>query len=135
MMLTRRGLLASSSLAAVGILGRGSARAQTSTPIRLVAERRILDMNGKAASVFGLRQPDGTPGIDLAPDQHFVVDLANRAGEPTIIHWHGQTPPVRQDGVALTGLEPLIAPGESQGYDYVPRPGTHWMHSHQGLQE
>ena len=30
---------------------------------------------------------------------------------------------------------PLIAAGKSQGYDYRPTPGTHWMHSHHGLQE
>ena len=135
MMLTRRGLLASASLAAACAVTPRGARALSASPIRLVAERRSLDINGKAASVFGLRQPDGTPGVLLAPDQRFLVALANRTDEPTIIHWHGQTPPVRQDGVAATGLESLIAPGATQGYDFAPRPGTHWMHSHQGLQE
>jgi hypothetical protein len=110
-------------------------RCAPSVSIRLAAERRILDMNGKAASMFALRQPDGTAGVLLDPSQRFLANLTNQAGEPTIVHWHGQTPPVRQDGVVDTGLEALIAPGATQGYDYAPRPGTHWMHSHHGLQE
>jgi FtsP/CotA-like multicopper oxidase with cupredoxin domain len=63
------------------------------------------------------------------------VQLDNRTDQDTIIHWHGQTPPVDQDGVALTGTEYLIRPGASQPYDFAPRAGTHWMHSHQGMQE
>ena len=135
MMITRRGLLASASLAAAYAVAPRGAHAAAASPLRLTAERRTLDVNGKPASVFGLRQPDGTQGVVLAPDQRFLVELANRTDEPTIIHWHGQTPPVRQDGVTNTGLEAVIAPGASQGYDFVPRPGTHWMHSHHGLQE
>ncbi|MDJ0391011.1 multicopper oxidase domain-containing protein [Roseomonas sp. E05] len=134
--LTRRGLLATASAASTFALGGGArVRAQPAAPIRLAAERRTLDINGKAATVFGLRQPDGSPGISLASGQRFLVELANQTSEETIVHWHGQTPPVRQDGVADTGLEALIPPGSRQAYDYAARPGTHWMHSHHGLQE
>jgi FtsP/CotA-like multicopper oxidase with cupredoxin domain len=103
--------------------------------VTLTAARRTLDVNGRAASVFGLQQADGTAGVQLAPDERFNVSLANTCGAPTIIHWHGQTPPVRQDGVVDTGFEAPIPDGSTQGYDFAPRPGTHWMHSHQGLQE
>lgn len=133
---TRRSLLAAAPLAAaIPLIRPLAAHAGSAAPIPLAVTRRTLEVNGRAASVFGLHQSDGTPGVTLAPGERFVVDLANRAGEPTIVHWHGQTPPVRQDGVAITGLESLIQPGTSQGYDFVPRPGTHWMHSHHGLQE
>ena len=129
--LNRRSLLAAT---AASIAGVRYARAQAD-PIQLIAERRVLDVNGRPASVFGIRQPNGTAGVALDPGQPFTVNLANRSGEPTIIHWHGQTPPVRQDGVADTGFETVIAAGASQSYDFAPRPGTHWMHSHHGLQE
>ena len=102
--------------------------------IRLTVDRRTLDVNGKAASVFGIRQPDGTPGLTLVPGRRFVVDLANRAGEDTIIHWHGQTPPYVQDGV-VDNNRPAIRTNESVRYDFAPRTGTHWMHSHHGMQE
>ncbi|PGH54078.1 copper oxidase [Azospirillum palustre] len=102
--------------------------------VRLTVDRRTLDVNGKAAGVFGIRQPDGTPGLTLDPGRRFVVDLANRAGEDAVIHWHGQTPPYVQDGV-IDKNRPAIRNGESVRYDFAPRTGTHWMHSHHGMQE
>lgn len=140
---TRRRFLASAaSVAALGGLSTllpavtpGAARpAWAAAPLRLAVERRVLEVMGKPASVFGIRQPDGTAGLVLDPGQRFLVDLANRAGEDTVIHWHGMTPPYAQDGVADAN-RPLIRDGVSQGYDFEPRPGTHWMHSHHGLQE
>ena len=103
-------------------------------PVRLTIERRTLDVNGKAAKVFGIRQPDGTHGLVLDPGRRFLVDLANRAGEEAVIHWHGQTPPYVQDGVADMN-RPTIRDGGTASYDFAPRTGTHWMHSHHGLQE
>ena len=134
-LLNRRGLLAATAAIAAGNVMRVRPALAQATSIRLSAERRVLDVNGRAASVFGIRQLNGTAGVVLDPGQRFAVALANESGEPTIIHWHGQTPPVRQDGVADTGFETVIAAGATQTYDFAPRPGTHWMHSHHGLQE
>jgi FtsP/CotA-like multicopper oxidase with cupredoxin domain len=138
--LSRRSFLRTTAI--VGALGTAPtpifvpARAATSpAPVRLVVERRTVTVNGKDASVFGIRQPDGSPGIVLDAGQRFSVALQNSTDEPTIIHWHGQTPPPNQDGVTETGLAPLIPAGAAQTYDFRPRPGTHWMHSHHGLQE
>ncbi len=111
-----------------------SQQALAAAPTRLIVERRTLDIKGKAASVFGIRQPNGTSGVTLDPGERFTVDVANRIQDDTIVHWHGQTPPNVQDGVVETGSAPIKASGQ-QGYDFVPRPGTHWMHSHHGLQE
>ncbi len=132
--LPRRRLLASATAtAALGALPVSPAAAAAAVP--LTVSRRNLEVNGKAASVFGILQDSGAPGMVLDPGQRFAVALRNRCGEPTIIHWHGQTPPVRQDGVTQTKLETLIPTGGEQGYSFVPRTGTHWMHSHHGLQE
>lgn len=102
---------------------------------KLTVVRRSIEVNGKPASVFGIRDAAGAPGVTLAPGQRFKLNLTNEAGEKTIVHWHGQTPPPDQDGVVETGYASLIAPGARQGYDFVARPGTFWMHSHHGLQE
>ncbi len=104
-------------------------------PARLTVGRRIIEVNGKPATVFGIHQADGTAGLLLDAGLWFHVELDNQAGEPTILHWHGQTPPPDQDGVVETGYASLIAPGESWTYTFAPRSGTHWMHSHHGLQE
>ena len=112
----------------------GIARDGGGAPTTLTIERRTIEVKGRAASVFGIRQPNGTSGLVLDPGQPFHIDLVNGIGEDTIVHWHGQKPPYLQDGVADRNV-PLIAAGKSQGYDYRPTPGTHWMHSHRGLQE
>ena len=112
------------------------ARAQTMPPQTLLRlERRTIEVNGKPASVFGIRQPDGTFGIGTRSGAQFRVRVENRINEPSLIHWHGLTPPWQQDGVpGISG--PPIPPGGSADYDFPLRfGGTFWMHSHQGLQE
>ena len=107
---------------------------QAEAPLGLVAETRTLEVNGKAALVFGVRGPDGRQGLSLAPGQRFRVDLHNQAGVRTIIHWHGQEPPWRQDGFPWPQT-PALAVGATRRFDFAPISGTYWMHSHQGLQE
>ena len=138
-MLSRRALLAGgvSSLAAPAIL----ARAQNSTDSAATAlsilrlERRDIEVNGKTASVYAIRQPNGTFGLTTEVGKSFRVRVENGIGEPSLIHWHGLTPPWRQDGVpGISG--PPIPAGGSADYDFPLRfGGTFWMHSHQGFQE
>ena len=138
-MLSRRALLAGgvATLAAPAIL----ARAQNSTdsaaaaPTILRLERRNIEVNGKTASVYGIRQPNGTFGLTTEVGKPFRVRVENGIDEPSLIHWHGLTPPWRQDGVpGISG--PPIPAGGSADYDFPLRfGGTFWMHSHQGLQE
>src|SRR3546814_15511561 len=61
-----------------------------------------------------------------------MVNLEDHRDEATIVHWHGQKPPADQDGVGQCGI-PLLQPGERRAYDFAARPGTYWMHSHQGF--
>ena len=65
----------------------------------------------------------------------FRVQLVNRIKKPTLIHWHGLTPPPHQDGVPIVS-QPALPPGQTYEYDFpLTESGTYWMHSHQGLQE
>ncbi|HZZ25200.1 MAG TPA: multicopper oxidase family protein [Roseiarcus sp.] len=138
-MLSRRAVIAGgvAALAAPPIL----ARAQNSTdsaaaaPTILRLERRNIEVNGKTASVYGIRQPNGTFGITTEVGKPFRVRVESGIGQPSLIHWHGLTPPWRQDGVpGISG--PPIPAGGSADYDFPLRfGGTFWMHSHQGLQE
>ncbi len=100
---------------------------------RLIVDTRSIEVNGRAATVYGLHQPGGTRGLFLDPGERFAVELDNRLNEPTIVHWHGQTPPSDQDGVSQFGV-PELQPGERRAYDFAARPGTYWMHSHHGFQ-
>lgn len=130
---SRRGFLTASAamLAASQLPLRGYA--QSDAAIQLSATTRTLDINGRAATVFGLEGPQGQ-GLFLDPGQRFRVDLTNNLPEPTIIHWHGQIPPNDQDGVPDMPM-PKLATGETRSYDYATLPGTFWMHSHVPMQE
>lgn len=108
---------------------------ESSQATSLRATMRSLEVNGKAASLMGLERANGKQGLSLDVDQPFVVLLENKLPAPTAIHWHGLHPPNNQDGVpGLT--QPIVAPNGSYQYNFPTQPsGTHWMHSHQGMQE
>src|ERR1700746_3488527 len=103
------------------------------TVLRL--ENRTLEVNGKPASVFGIRQPDGTYGITTEIGERFRVRVENNIDKPSLIHWHALAPPWQQDGVpGISG--PPIPAGGSADYDFpLNYGGTFYMHSHEGLQE
>ncbi len=110
------------------------ARAQAGTPGRaLRATRRTLEVNGRAATVLGLVDEAGRPGLSLDPGQRFRFELGNDLDVETIVHWHGQIPPNAQDGVSNTN--PMLPPGDRRNFDFMPRAGTFWMHSHIPAQE
>ena len=141
-MLSRRAFLLSALAASTAsTLARAQPTPQTgaggtsAAPTLLRIERRSIEVNGKPASVLGIRQPDGTFGIRTQVGNRFRVRVENTLNEPSLIHWHGLTPPWQQDGVpGVSG--PPIPPGGSADYDFPLRfGGTFWMHSHQGLQE
>jgi FtsP/CotA-like multicopper oxidase with cupredoxin domain len=134
MPISRRELL-STGIAVVAAAATPPLRPATAATAaqRLTATTRTLDIDGKPARVFGLIGPGGKPGLTLAPGEPFRVDLANTTDVPTIIHWHGQTPPWKEDGFPWPQTPPLPAKGSRQ-YDFKPISGTYWMHSHHGLQ-
>src|SRR6267143_4980033 len=137
--LTRRQILAASvaNAGTIPFLTKEPAAAATephAAGLRLTAGTRTLAVNGKPARVFGLVWPNGNPGITLSPGERFQVDLVNQAGTSTLVHWHGQLPPWKQDGFPWPQTPPIPA-GDTGSYDYAPIAGTYWMHSHQGMQE
>jgi FtsP/CotA-like multicopper oxidase with cupredoxin domain len=142
MMLSRRTLLlsavassAATTFAGLPIVPRAHAETNSAPQTVLRLERRTIDVNGKPASVYRISQPDGSWGLTTQKGAVFRVRVENRINEPSLIHWHGLTPPWQQDGVpGISG--PPIAAGGSADYDFPLRfGGTFWMHSHQGLQE
>ena len=128
---SRRGFLAAgAALASVAALPR---MVMANAPLALRTATRVIEVDGKPATVFGVEGPAGQ-GLILDPGQRFQVELTNGIDLPTLLHWHGQVPPYEQDGVPDLPL-PTLKPGEARRYDYAPLPGTYWMHAHIPLQE
>ncbi|MCT4371295.1 multicopper oxidase family protein [Yangia mangrovi] len=129
---SRRGFLAASAAVSGSLLLPARARA-ASDRFSLTASTRTIEVNGRAATVMGLTNGAGGQGLTLDPGQRFAVDLANGLDVETIIHWHGQIPPNALDGAPNTN--PMLKVGERRAYDFTPRTGTFWMHSHIPQQE
>ncbi|MBK8770107.1 MAG: multicopper oxidase family protein [Rhizobiales bacterium] len=130
--MNRRSLLTGSAcaLALGGILPSLSSRVLATETRKLTISTRTLDINGKSATVYGLIGPDGKQGLTFNAGDIFDVSLQNSLTEPTMIHWHGLTPPNEFDGVPDLPM-PLLKAGEARAYRFpVGDGGTHWMHAH-----
>ena len=131
MMLSRRALLGS-ALAATAVRSPPAwpqkGPAPSSAPVTVLQlERRTIEVSGKPATVFGIRQPDGTYGITTEVGKRFRVRVENNIDAPSLIHWHGLTPPWQQDGVPGISGPPIPAGGNAD-YDFPLRfGGTFWM--------
>ena len=113
-----------------GLLLAGRAVSAASPPLKLAVVSRTIEVNGRAATVFGLTGPDDKPGLTLAASDTVEVDLENALSEETMVHWHGLLPAWDQDGVPDMPM-PLLKAGEQRRYTLpAGNPGTHWMHAH-----
>jgi hypothetical protein len=83
-MLTRRALLLNS--AALAAAGPGCSKHGAAAPTVLKLQSRTIEVNGKAASVYGLRQRDGVSGIVANVGERFRVRVENEIDEPSLIH-------------------------------------------------
>ena len=128
--LSRRRFFQGAATVAAGMFAPRSGFAQSSAPKTLRATTRTIEVAGKAATVFGLLDDQGRHGLTFDAGDRFAVRLENRSGEPTLVHWHGLTPPWRQDGTPGISA-PLLPDGADADYDFIlARPGTNWMHAH-----
>ncbi len=129
------GLVSASAAAGAFGLPSGYKSARAATAKALSVSSRVLEVNGKAARVYGLTRADGVWGLYEELGARFQVSLTNELDTETLIHWHGLTPPSEQDGVPELS-QPALPPGQTYAYDFLhERAGTFWMHSHVGLQE
>lgn len=91
---------------------------------------RTLEVNGKSKKVYGLVDEKGRSGLTFNKGDIFDVQLINQSREPTLIHWHGLTPPWKDDGVPGV-TQDLLQPDRSYAYRFpLSGAGTHWMHAH-----
>lgn len=70
------------------------------------------------------------PLVRLKEGQNLAVDLVNRSGHGTSIHWHGLLVPFLMDGVPGVSMS-AVEPGETYRYEFpIRQSGTYWWHAH-----
>ncbi|HEY5425949.1 MAG TPA: multicopper oxidase domain-containing protein, partial [Candidatus Tumulicola sp.] len=128
-----RGLGVTAAAAAAGVPpGRALAAGDVTT---LLVTTSTVEVLGRRVEMLDVLQPNGTRGITTTLGRRFRVREINKLDVPTLMHWHGLTPPPHQDSVPIVS-QPALPPGETYDYDFpLTEAGTYWMHSHEGLQE
>ncbi len=92
--------------------------------------------DGRSREIWGYNGEFPGPLIRATEGETIRVRLVNDLGTPTSSHWHGmrQWNTWRMDGVTTVSADP-IPDGKEFTYEFKADPaGTHWYHSHTGLQ-
>src|SRR3954454_18165216 len=129
-------IVAASGLAALPLRSTGGEAAIGPSDHVLRAASFGASPDGRTREVWGYNGQLPGPLLRLKEGARARIRVENRLPVPTSIHWHGfrQLGTPTMDGVEGVSREP-IAPGESFVYDFVAEPaGTHWYHSHVGVQ-
>ena len=76
------------------------------------------------------------PELRLRQGERLRVEVENRLGAPTTVHWHGIRLPNAMDGVPDVTQPAIAANGGRFVYDFMlPDAGTFWYHPHLGAPE
>ena len=88
-------------------------------------ERRAIAVNGMIPM----------PILNFTEGDTAEIHVHNKLKEGTSLHWHGVYLPNKEDGVPFLTQKP-IAPNSTFTYRFpIIQDGTHWYHSHSGMQE
>ena len=93
----------------------------------------VFDKKPKRAIAVNGQIP--MPTLTFTEGDTAVIWVHNELKEETSLHWHGLFLPNKMDGVPFLTQMP-IKPGATYLYKFpIIQHGTHWYHSHSGLQE
>jgi CopA family copper-resistance protein len=138
-----QGIASAGTLAALGgidLAAFAETTPQTSqvlsgTHFDLTLDTLPVNFTGRRAIATGLNGSSPGPTLRWREGDTVTLAVTNRLKAPSSIHWHGMRIPTGMDGVPGLSYRG-IAPGETFTYRFpVLQNGTHWYHSHSGLQE
>jgi FtsP/CotA-like multicopper oxidase with cupredoxin domain len=93
----------------------------------------VVDLAGTLIKTLGYNGQIPGPEIRITEGERLRVPVTNTISESTLVHWHGISLVNNMDGTKL--VQDPIAPGDRFDYDFVvPEAGSHWYHSHYGMQ-
>ena len=95
----------------------------------------LVNFTGKVKRAIAVNGQIPMPTLTFTEGDTAEIYVHNRLKEETSLHWHGLFLPNRYDGVPNLTQMP-IKPGTTHVYKFpIVQHGTHWYHSHTGLQE
>ncbi|SFW66955.1 multicopper oxidase family protein [Chitinophaga sancti] len=101
----------------------------------LYVKDTIVNYAGKSKRAIALNGQIPMPTLTFTEGDTAEIVVHNRLKESTSLHWHGVFLPNKEDGVPWLTQKPIEA-GATYTYRFpIIQNGTHWYHSHSGLQE
>ena len=95
----------------------------------------IVNFSGKEKRAIAVNGQIPMPTLTFTEGDIAEIHVFNHLKESTSLHWHGLMLPNEYDGVPFLTQMP-IEPGKEFVYKFkIIQSGTHWYHSHSGLQE
>ena len=95
----------------------------------------IVNFSGKEKRAIAVNGQIPMPTLTFTEGDIAEIYVHNELKESTSLHWHGLFLPNKEDGVPHLTQTP-IEPGTTHKYMFpIIQNGTHWYHSHSGLQE
>ena len=95
----------------------------------------IVNFTGKEKRAIAVNGQIPMPTLTFTEGDTAEIYVHNELNESTSLHWHGLFLPNKEDGVPYLTQMP-IKPHTTHLYKFpIIQHGTHWYHSHSGLQE
>jgi CopA family copper-resistance protein len=112
-----------------------STTAQKIVRYDLYVKDTLVNFTGKPKRAIAVNGQIPMPTLTFTEGDIAEIHVHNQLKEGTSLHWHGIFLPNQEDGVPFLTQMP-IKPGETHVYKFpVIQNGTHWYHSHSGMQE
>lgn len=111
------------------------ANAQKVVRYDLFVRDTIVNFSGKDKKAIAVNGQIPMPTLTFTEGDIAEIYVHNELDEGTSLHWHGLYLPNKEDGVPFLTQMP-IAPNTTHKYTFpIIQNGTHWYHSHSGMQE
>ena len=95
----------------------------------------IVNFTGKSKRAIAVNGQIPMPTLTFTQGDTAEIYVHNNLKEETSLHWHGLFLPNKMDGVPFLTQMPIKS-GATYLYKFpIVQHGTHWYHSHSGLQE
>ena len=109
--------------------------AQKTVRYDLYVKDTIVNFTGKDKRAIAVNGQIPMPTLTFTEGDTAEIYVHNELNETTSLHWHGLFLPNKEDGVPYLTQMP-VKPHTTHLYKFpIIQHGTHWYHSHSGLQE